>query len=127
MEITFDEKTADFLTNKDSKAIRALQDGIALMSIGKDKEKAAKETITKASRILLAATLILEPTEGLVAEGIGRVNLIRDAETGKRVNRKVQEKYLLEHGVSASLIAKAREFATSESNLQDQIRFTAFK
>ena len=119
----FDEKTRDLLDDKDPDMINTLLDGMRMRQEAADHEDLAKGLKEKAN-LLLAPIMTALEFDKVKVEGIGAVTFLQNL-TNKSVSREGMEKYLIEHGVSPTLIKEAREAATTSRTQEYQIRFKA--
>lgn len=121
--LQFDEKNAQLLT-ADPGMLKALEDGIQLRVSARVHKDKATELEKKANKLLAPVLTALDVSS--VRTQYGTLAFLQNT-TSKSVSREGMEKWLVEHGVSPTLIAEAREASTQYRTTEYQVKFTPVK
>ena len=122
----YDVITAEFLAGKHPQVIRDLETGASMRAKARRLEDQSKALTEKANKLLAGALYALEPEDTLTFTEYGSITFLQDL-THTSVSRDKMEKYLLEHGIPAEMLSRAREYATSTKKQEYQIKFTPRK
>jgi hypothetical protein len=120
----FDEAAQERLKDNE-KAAEELLEGMKLCYEAKKMKEGADE-LEKEGKKLIKFAMLATDLEKAVYPGVGMANCLQNVKSST-TSRVIMEKYLVEHGVSAELIKKAREAATTSRTQDFQLRFTAEK
>jgi hypothetical protein len=121
----FDDETTEAIKDKDPAMIEIIIEGMRMRFEAKRMEVAADQIKKKANK-LLAPVMVAAELKTLKVLGMGTLTFTENVKN-KSTSRDKMEKYLVEHGVSADLIAKARTAATTERTSEYQVKFNIEK